>query len=411
MQNEKLKAQMRLGLAKSCLSFGIRNKQISAARSIMANNPAALQKIHAAFMNKIEWPQNHVITIGWMDDFIDANARSKYATLEKTEWVKHVILNTLQPLVNLEFKFLPLGTTYDASNAPTIRIAFDPSEGASSYIGKENMDIPTSVPTMNLGWLDNQQLDQSLGSNEGGVVIHEFGHMIGLMHEHQREDVGKAEKFEWASNEEIMKFFTGPPNNWPESMVLGNVINKIAVTEFNGSKYDPDSIMHYVLNCMCFKDGVPPVGLQCIKPVCTVELATAFPKAPCLARAGMEDTANPQHLSPLDKQTISEKYPRADAVTETKEVVPDKIETQVQTDTSLTETDSSQTELSEAAESWWTPGNIVLVSILTVIAAICLGLFIYWMVHKPGGTELSSINTSSLVSTSRPLITPEKRNF
>ncbi|HEY7028068.1 MAG TPA: M12 family metallopeptidase [Gemmatimonadales bacterium] len=60
-------------------------------------------------------------------------------------------------------------------NAPNaeIRVSFDPGDGAWSYIGTENRSIPLNEATMNLGFLD------------GGTAGHEFGHAIGLAHEHQ----------------------------------------------------------------------------------------------------------------------------------------------------------------------------------------------------------------------------------
>ncbi|MGH2413121.1 MAG: M12 family metallopeptidase, partial [Microcystaceae cyanobacterium] len=75
------------------------------------------------------------------------------------QWTEHA---------NLKFEFT------DAPDAE-IRIAFA-DDGAWSYIGTDAKSIHVSQPTMNFGWLDE------------AVVLHEFGHAIGLAHEHQNPD-------------------------------------------------------------------------------------------------------------------------------------------------------------------------------------------------------------------------------
>src|SRR5262245_51028582 len=70
--------------------------------------------------------------------------------------------------------------TFEFGEAPEadIRIAFDPDDGAWSYIGTDCRAIPLDQPTMNLGFLD------------GGTAAHEFGHALGLAHEHQNPEGG-----------------------------------------------------------------------------------------------------------------------------------------------------------------------------------------------------------------------------
>ncbi|UBF30354.1 hypothetical protein K9N68_34685 (plasmid) [Kovacikia minuta CCNUW1] len=89
--------------------------------------------------------------------------------------------------------------SFDFNNAPDaeIRIAFDPNDGAWSYIGTDCLSIPKDQPTMNLGFLD------------GGTAAHEFGHAIGLGHEHQNPEGG----IEW-NEEVVIRELGGPPNNW-----------------------------------------------------------------------------------------------------------------------------------------------------------------------------------------------------
>ena len=59
-----------------------------------------------------------------------------------------------------------------------IRISFQ-SGGSWSYVGKDCIGIPYQEPTMNLGWLTETTDDNEFRR----VVLHEFGHALGLIHE------------------------------------------------------------------------------------------------------------------------------------------------------------------------------------------------------------------------------------
>jgi len=76
---------------------------------------------------------------------------------------------------NISFSFQQEGT-------PQIRISFDPNGGSWSYVGNENSTIDHNKPTMNLGWLKG---GDTISDSERGVILHEFGHVLGLLHEHQ----------------------------------------------------------------------------------------------------------------------------------------------------------------------------------------------------------------------------------
>lgn len=120
---------------------------------------------------------------------------------------------------NLDFQF---------TDAGKVRVAFDPANGAWSYVGLDNLSIPETLPTMNLGWQDQ------------AVILHEFGHMIGLYHEHQNPDGG----IEW-NEEAVIRDLSGPPNNWTEAQIRHNVLDKYSADQLNGTEFDERSIMIY----------------------------------------------------------------------------------------------------------------------------------------------------------------------
>lgn len=131
--------------------------------------------------------------------------------------------------------------TFGFGNAPDaeIRIAFDPTDGAWSYIGTDCKHIPAGQPTMNLGFLD------------GGTAAHEFGHAVGLAHEHSNPAGG----IEW-KEDVVIRDLSGPPNSWDEATIRHNVLRKYRVDQINGTKFDPDSIMLYFFPGTWTRSGV-----------------------------------------------------------------------------------------------------------------------------------------------------------
>lgn len=131
---------------------------------------------------------------------------------------------------NLHFEFAP------AADAE-IRVAFA-DDGAWSYVGTDAQGIPVSEPTMNFGWLDE------------AVVLHEFGHAIGLAHEHQNPDGG----IRW-NEPVVIRDLSGSPNFWDEATVRHNVLNKYSHDQINGTDFDPESIMLYSFPAEWTLDG------------------------------------------------------------------------------------------------------------------------------------------------------------
>jgi len=135
-------------------------------------------------------------------------------------------------VANLKFDF------NDALNAE-IRITFDPNDGAWSYIGTDCRGIPLDQPTMNLGFLD------------GGTAAHEFGHAIGLAHEHQNPAGG----IQW-NEAVVIREAAKAPNFWDEEKARHNIIRKYSADQVNGTKFDPDSIMLYFFPASWTLNGI-----------------------------------------------------------------------------------------------------------------------------------------------------------
>lgn len=133
---------------------------------------------------------------------------------------------------NLKFEF---GNAPDAE----IRISFDGNDGAWSYIGTDARGIAANQATMNLGFLD------------GGTAGHEFGHAIGLAHEHQNPAGG----IQW-NEAAVIAALAGSPNFWDEATTRHNVLEKYRLDQVNGTEFDPDSIMLYFFPVAWTTNGV-----------------------------------------------------------------------------------------------------------------------------------------------------------
>jgi serralysin len=131
---------------------------------------------------------------------------------------------------NLKLEFVSEG---DAA----IRVAFMQGEGSWSTIGTDAKSVTNQdEPTMNYGWLTSSSSDDEIAR----VVLHEFGHAVGLAHEHQNVTGG----IKW-NKEVVYKELSGPPNNWSREQIDHNMFDRYDETIAIYSEFDPKSIMLY----------------------------------------------------------------------------------------------------------------------------------------------------------------------
>ena len=156
------------------------------------------------------WANGAILRVAFME-----------GTVKQKEFVKRVAPQWSEH-ANLTFIFVQ-----DKTNAE-IRITFDESDGAWSTVGIDALTIPQGQPTMNLGWLDE------------AVVLHEFGHAIGLGHEHQNPVGG----IKW-NKEAVYKDLAGPPNFWDPETVDYNIFDGYAEDKVMATDLDQKSIMMY----------------------------------------------------------------------------------------------------------------------------------------------------------------------
>jgi serralysin len=209
----------------------------------------------AVFDRQNRWPTGATLKIG----FVDGSRAAREAVAQTARaWQEHA---------NLVLDF-----SLDAPPAdPDILIRFD-AIGCTSHVGTSSRYYAEiGEPSMHLcgmdQWLGSSGFDQ--------VVLHEFGHALGLLHEHQSPNAA----FQW--NKLAVYDFYGTSYGWDRDYVDMWVFRQIEPHGVDASQYDPDSIMHYAFPAEFTTNGV------------------AF---------GGSST-----LSVLDKQLITKEYPRSDS--------------------------------------------------------------------------------------------------
>jgi hypothetical protein len=130
---------------------------------------------------------------------------------------------------NIQFQFVGPGDPAE------VRIAFEPG-GSWSLLGTDALTAPAGQPTMNFGWLRSDSDEPTYTS----VVLHEFGHMLGLVHEHMHP----GGQIKW--NYQAAYAYYQRTQGWDRAMVKAQVFDVYYNSDAAATKLvDPRSIMMY----------------------------------------------------------------------------------------------------------------------------------------------------------------------
>lgn len=160
------------------------------------------------------WPQNHTVTVSFVD------------TPEATQRLVQKCIGKFASLINLTFKFVE-------GNEADIRIsAHKDIHGTWSKLGTAALDVPKNQPTMHID-LTTPPADLRY------YILHEFGHALGLEHEHHHPD--RTVQYDPANTYKLYQEHMGWSKDMTDAQVLRTVDPDYAITR----PYDRKSVMHY----------------------------------------------------------------------------------------------------------------------------------------------------------------------
>lgn len=191
--------------------------------------------MRAAFVKSKLWPNNTTIKIKFLGDPVNIR-RTKYSpqmnrVVDPLQMVvdNMTITSAIQKIVNERYNFM--GIKFEFVNVKSnadIKIGFDGKGGAWSYIGTDARFTGQTTASMNFGWFDV------------ATVIHEFGHALGMIHEHQNP-FGKP--IDW--NVDKVYKWAAETQRWSKETTFGNILSKYNTNLLNGSDFDKESVMLY----------------------------------------------------------------------------------------------------------------------------------------------------------------------
>jgi len=147
---------------------------------------------------------------------------------------------TWEQFANITFNFINSGEA-------EIRIDFTPGTGSWSYVGTDALTFYNEQdrPTMNFGWFDRTTSENEFSR----TIIHEFGHCLGCIHEHQ----SPAANINW--RKEYVYDYYYRTQGWARQKVDVNLFQKFTEGEISNSYFDPHSIMLYPIPLQFTTDG------------------------------------------------------------------------------------------------------------------------------------------------------------
>ena len=188
------------------------------------------ERVYAGILSANRWRFTtgaaRQITVSFSDGLIPIQNKIKAIA---SEW---------EAITSAKFVYVPYTEHSD------IKISFKEKGASWSYIGTDSKNYD---PSMNFGWLEEETVDSLFRS----VVLHEFGHAIGLVHEHSLRN---GNPIKW-NVDSVYAYYMNYPNYWKVEEIEENIFKKYSQDQLIGGTFDPLSIMVYHIPASLTTDG------------------------------------------------------------------------------------------------------------------------------------------------------------
>ena len=188
------------------------NTRITPLRGSRNRPRAAVEKMKL-------WENGRTLKVKFTDGLPDVQA--KVQAIAK-EW---------ESLANLKLEFVNSGTAQ-------IRISFAEQGFSWSTVGTDALTVSAAEPTMNYGWLEPGTALREYQR----VVRHEFGHALGMIHEHQNP--AAQGQIPW-DKPKVYAYYA--QQGWSQADVDFNIFEVYTEESTNHTAFDPTSIMEYAV--------------------------------------------------------------------------------------------------------------------------------------------------------------------
>ncbi|MDX2046825.1 MAG: M12 family metallopeptidase [Chitinophagaceae bacterium] len=160
--------------------------------------------------------------------------------LEGTAFMQNKVMGHVrewEKYANIKFQVVESGNAQ-------LRVGFDMNDGHWSKLGTDALYVPQNEKTINLALNDS-----SAEWEYRRRATHEFGHALGLLHEHYSPLSG----INW-NKRAVYKLYVDTLG-WDSSAVDYNLFIPMNESYTNGTSYDPQSIMHYPIDSYLTTNG------------------------------------------------------------------------------------------------------------------------------------------------------------